>query len=255
MAELHVPTSEGVPLRLELAGAGSRFAAALVDLVLFAVLWLAALVSLSVIARLDGSGLADFTLRLLAVGGLLVHVLALTAFQVATRGRTPGKQLFELRVVGDEGNPATGLALLLRNLLWLVDVLPLPVPLGLVVILVTGRHQRLGDLVAGTVVVHEPRRTALVEPWPRERHEDLQLRELDLTPALAARFDGEDLDLLREVITRRGLGHEGRERLFAQVAKHYLERLGREEAVSSRAVLKELYLFLREQRQERVGQG
>jgi len=249
MAELRTRTSEGVLLRQELAGAGSRFGAGLIDLQLFVVSWILLAVLLRVLGELLPSGMTSMVMAITTMGAVLLWI-GLTAVMHATlKGRSPGKMIFGLRVVGEEGQPVGIVALMLRSVLLLVDILPIPVPIGLLVMTVTPRRQRLGDLVAGTMVVHEPRRYAVSEPWPRETHENLQLKELGLTPALAARLDGEDLDYLREVVTRRGMGSEARDRLYKRVARHYTERLGCTQQVQPRVVLKELYIYLREQRQ------
>ena len=247
VAELIVETTEGVTLRRELAGAGSRFAAALVDVIAFSLVALT-LVFL-IVAGLQGTDVPRFTVQVFVMGGsVLAWLVTLFLAHLILGGRTPGKMLLGLRVVGQDGHPASAMQIALRSVLWIVDSLPLPISVGLLVILGSSREQRLGDMVAGTVVVFEPQKRGISEPWPRERHEDLQLEELGLTPALANRFEGEDLDLLREVVTRAGLGGEGRAELFRRVTDHYLARLGKQEQVAPRVALKELYLFLREQK-------
>jgi serine/threonine protein kinase/uncharacterized RDD family membrane protein YckC len=92
---------------------------------------------------------------LVALAGLLVFVL----FQGLT-GATFGKLLTGLRVVGPDGRRPGLLRAFLRTVLWIVDGFPWLVPiLGWLVAINTTRHRRLGDIVAGTVVV---RRRAVV---------------------------------------------------------------------------------------------
>jgi hypothetical protein len=79
------------------------------------------------------------------------------AFEVLASGRTPGKRWNGLRVVRSEGQPIGFLASATRNLLRLIDWLPSAYLVGIVSILATGKNQRLGDIVAGTVVVREHR--------------------------------------------------------------------------------------------------
>jgi RDD family len=79
------------------------------------------------------------------------------AFEVLASGRTPGKRWNGLRVVRSEGQPIGFLASATRNLLRLIDWLPSLYLVGMVSIFVTGKNQRLGDIVAGTVVVREHR--------------------------------------------------------------------------------------------------
>lgn len=73
----------------------------------------------------------------------------------ALTGRTLGKAVTGLRVVRAEGGPAGWRAIAVRTLLRLVDGLPVFYALGVLVILVTPTHQRIGDLAARTVVVRD----------------------------------------------------------------------------------------------------
>jgi len=73
------------------------------------------------------------------------------------QGQTIGKRMYGLRVIRDDGAPAGFLAVLIRNLLRLVDFLPAFYGLGLLTLIVTSRSQRLGDIAAGTYVVRAPR--------------------------------------------------------------------------------------------------
>ncbi len=70
-------------------------------------------------------------------------------------GYTPGKYILGLVVVKSDGSNCTISASILRNLLWLVDQLPGFNLLGMVLILLTDDNQRVGDLVADTVVVKQ----------------------------------------------------------------------------------------------------
>ena len=70
-------------------------------------------------------------------------------------GQTPGKRAIRLRVITTSGRPIGAYDALLRNLLRIVDQLPGIYAVGLLSIFFTERNQRLGDLAADTVVVHE----------------------------------------------------------------------------------------------------
>ena len=77
--------------------------------------------------------------------------------EVYWHGATPGKKTFKLRVLHDDGTPVDWTAALIRNLLRAVDFLPLLYGFGLIAMLVNRDFKRLGDLAAGTVVVHDDR--------------------------------------------------------------------------------------------------
>ena len=78
-------------------------------------------------------------------------------FEVLRNGQTPGKSVMGLRVVSDDATPIGWNDSLVRNLLRVVDFLPFGYGAGLVSIVSTRRFQRLGDLAAGTLVVHADR--------------------------------------------------------------------------------------------------
>ena len=147
-----IPTPEGIELELTLAGLGSRFTSALVDLVIQLAL-LGALTVVFVVSGIAGAAgwAAFFLLSFLLFAGYDV------LFEVLASGRTPGKRLNGLRVVRSEGAPVGFLTSTVRNVLRLVDILPGSYLVGMVAILVTRRNQRLGDLAADTVVIRERR--------------------------------------------------------------------------------------------------
>ena len=78
-------------------------------------------------------------------------------FEWAWRGQTPGKRWLKLRVIREDGRPVTFFEAATRNIVRVVDMFPsLVIPfysVGLVSVFVSGRDQRVGDFVAGTVVV------------------------------------------------------------------------------------------------------
>jgi hypothetical protein len=90
-----------------------------------------------------------------AAGLLFAMVLFDILFEVRSGGRTPGKRALGLRVVLADGRPVGLRSSSVRNVLRLVEGLPLSYVPAIVSILVTDSNQRLGDLAAGTVVVHE----------------------------------------------------------------------------------------------------
>jgi uncharacterized RDD family membrane protein YckC len=147
-------TPEGVSVELVLAGAGSRGVAILLDtLAQAAILLFAGLVSSITALGTQSTGL-------LAVGVFSVLVLLdvlgyFVIFEMLSGGRSLGKLAVGLRVVRVDGRPVGFLASLVRNVVRLADYLFFL--LGLWMILATKRHQRLGDLAAGTIVVRERR--------------------------------------------------------------------------------------------------
>jgi uncharacterized RDD family membrane protein YckC len=256
MPALTLRTPEGITLRREIAGAGSRFTAALIDTVLIGMIYTIIGLGTLLIADVDVSGLSHVVQGILIGGMPLCLALYHFAFHALGHGQTPGKRLLALRVVSADGYPATLAQNLLRSALWPVDVLlPVPVPfglLGLVVIAVTDKRQRIGDIVAGTLVVVEPEESARPDPFPGVRWSHLERRTLDLQPGTAARFSDEDYDFLRELLARDDLEYDERRALLVSTARFYAKRLEVERFKSAPVFLKELFLFLRESREARA---
>jgi uncharacterized RDD family membrane protein YckC len=148
---LRIATPEGVAVDLVLAGVGSRFAATLIDLTFKGLLTLA--------AWLLASALGDLGVALLSVLSFAVYFGYDVAFEVLAGGQTPGKRWIGLRVLREDGRPVDLLSSAIRNVVRLVDGLPLSYLPAMVSILLTRRNQRLGDLAASTIVVREPRRS------------------------------------------------------------------------------------------------
>ena len=149
-------TPEGIRLDVVLAGLGSRFAAYAID---FVIQLVALFCFFQVLNYLAGPN-PDETSSLLADGAAALFVLVdfmgyFVIAEMLSHGRSPGKQLAGLRVVLVGGQPVGFLGSLLRNVLRIVDFLPIVNVLGSVLILSTSRNQRLGDLAAGTVVIRE----------------------------------------------------------------------------------------------------
>ena len=156
--QLSIETPEQVALEFPLAGVGSRFLALAIDMLLQVT------IGLLVVAAVAGAW--SLVGRRLGVGGSWFGAVVLIAtfllfygyfagFEAFWHGQTPGKRLIGLRVLSVTGRPARIDEALLRNLLRVIDQLPGVYAIGIVTMLVSTRNQRLGDLAAGTVVVHE----------------------------------------------------------------------------------------------------
>ena len=142
-----VPTPEGIELTLRLAGPVPRALAWSVDLALRAAIVLVVLTLASQLGR------AGWGIVLLAA--FFVEWLLPAWFEAQMRGQTPGKRLFGIAVLNDDGTPLRWPGALTRNLLRAVDFLPLMYGFGLVCMLLNRDFKRLGDLAAGTVVVYQ----------------------------------------------------------------------------------------------------
>jgi uncharacterized RDD family membrane protein YckC len=214
---LTLDTPEGVQLELTLAGVGSRFAAALVDYLIQAVILVALTIVLAYGVGLDPSG-GGFALAIWLLCYFILFAGYDVAFEVLNSGRTPGKRLNGLRVVRESGAPVTFATSAVRNVLRLVDIIPGSYLVGIAAILATSRNQRLGDLAAGTLVVREPRTlpaelrlspsVQVPVAWDTSaiRQDEIDAagaflaRRYDLTPGARAQIAGEFASRLRPKI-------------------------------------------------------
>jgi uncharacterized RDD family membrane protein YckC len=156
--ELIIETPERVELHYVLANVGNRFIAAAIDHLIQALL--IALVLIIAYAFSDRALFRGSTVWVAAVSVLLVFGIIwgyFVVFETLWSGQTPGKRWMRLRVVREDGRPVRFFEVFVRNLLRLVvDLLP-PVTyaIGVISIIFSARSKRIGDFVAGTVVVKE----------------------------------------------------------------------------------------------------
>ena len=201
--ELQLP--EEISLQLEVANVGSRTLAILADIslcgiVLFVVYGLAALFGQGLtgdwLARLS-SGALQILLFLVLFG---FQWLYFNVFEWLWNGQTPGKKLLHLRVIKVDGTPISGTDVVLRNISRPVDTFPLAL-VGLVMIFVSRKAQRLGDLMAQTVVIHEtPIDWAIFDQL--EASPDRASSSLPV--AAAVRLAPAQWELLHRYLSRRG---------------------------------------------------
>ena len=146
-------TPEGIALALRPAGVVSRIYAYAIDLLLRTVMFGV------VAALLANLGRFGFGVGLVVLFAL--EWLYPVAFELGASGATPGKRALGLTVVMDSGLPVTPAASLTRNLLRAADFLPGLYAFGISAMLVRADFKRLGDLAAGTLVVHASEATTL----------------------------------------------------------------------------------------------
>jgi len=223
---LGIETPEHVAVHLELAGVGSRAAAALVDTVVTALgslaLWW--LVVVIILAR-PGAALEGWLLAvvLLLLGfGLLGYFILLEALN---GGRTLGKQLLGIRVVMETGRAVTPTAAIVRNLVRLLDCyFPLlPFLPGLVMVFLHNRNQRLGDLAAGTIVVRDRPADWGLGPAPLPADEPVETGPPELSD--------DELRLLDRFLAREGqLAPALQLRMTTELARRFQDRIPRRTA-------------------------
>lgn len=225
--DVAIETPEHIVFHYRLAGPARRALAYVFDLlVCYGVV---ALIGLIVVLAFVGDRTAG-ELSSAAKAGSGVVLLALFAAQwiyfvvlEARTGRSVGKRAMGVLVVSTNGRPVGWRAAALRNLLRAADVLPTGYLVGLASMAVTARFQRLGDLVAGTmVVVPESARAAA----PIELSPPAQPKELATLPEDVS-LDADEREAIELFLRRRPtLGRAREHELASMISGPIGERLG-----------------------------
>jgi uncharacterized RDD family membrane protein YckC len=162
---LIIDTPEQIPLELPLANVGSRFLALAFDTLLQTIA-AGILVGFGLGARwlmsLAAPAWQNWITAALVLGVFTIYTAYFAIFESIWNGQTPGKRLVGLRVIDVSGRPITVYAALIRNILRILDSIPGIYAVAIISAIVTKRNQRLGDLAAGTLVIHE--RTEAIAP-------------------------------------------------------------------------------------------
>lgn len=158
---LVIETPERVPLHFALASIGNRFIACAIDhtiqLLAIGLIGLSAFILTSFPSVEQAvSSAPKWVLAVMILVLFLILAGYFAFFEWAWSGQTPGKRWLKLRVLREDGRPITFWEAAVRNLLRTLDMMPAPFySIGLISVFSTTRDQRIGDMVAGTVVVRE----------------------------------------------------------------------------------------------------
>lgn len=156
---LTIDTPEQVHLEFVLADIGSRFMAVFADFVIQAVLYIVLIIidetalHGTIFSKLD-------TYQVWIVAAIIFGIFCIywgyyAVFEALWNGQTPGKRWAGIRVIKENGRPINAFEAIGRNLIRIVDQLPGIYAVGIVTMLLNSKNRRLGDFVAGTIVVHE----------------------------------------------------------------------------------------------------
>jgi len=141
---------------MPIAGIGSRFIAIFVDYLIwtagFIVVGFVVALSLPVHQEIPGLSWNWFA-GVLILLIFLLHWGYFTLFEAFNHGQTPGKRVAGIAVIHRSGRAISFVESLARNLVRAVDYLPSLYAVGVITIFISRQHQRLGDMVAGTIVV------------------------------------------------------------------------------------------------------
>lgn len=253
---IKLQTPESVELEFTLAGIGSRAYALLIDYIVWALIWLVFLIAwaflsiqlIDVIESWVGSN-NSVQLWLLSIQILMAFVLNVgyfVFFETLWQGQTPGKRYVKIRAIRDDGTPVRLQQATLRALLRPVDDLLF---LGVFFIIFSKREKRLGDWVAGTIVVEEER--AIVSANFTLSEEAQNLADWLQTEADLSRLLPDDFAVIREYLQRReGMTPEAKYELSRRLARQLKDIIALEalpQKVSANVFLESVYLAYQEQ--------
>src|SRR5580704_5977833 len=167
--KLTIETPEQMPLEFAVAGIGSRFLAVAVDSLIQVGIGLGVLILLGILGVTSRwMGLRNAGVWLMAALGFCVFALMFgyfAIFEIIWNGQTPGKRVVGIRAVKETGRPLTPSESIGRNLLRIVDQLPAFYAIGMLVALLNAKNKRLGDFIAGSVVVRESSMKEIKPIW------------------------------------------------------------------------------------------
>lgn len=234
---LTVDTPENVNVDYHIAGIGSRFLAALVDSAIIVLLQILT-ISIGALAVYyvgqEKKSLLSLTQQnlvwVMAITGLIGFMFLwgyYILFEMVWNGQSPGKRLAKLRVICVDGRPVTLSESLIRNLVRLVDFMPVLYGVGVVAMFIHSQSRRLGDLAAGTLVVHDREKTVSLASLEIPDAPGLTLPETDFSPLdlPLERLTRSDF-LLVENFLRRQEGLENAEILGAHLLKYLWPKMG-----------------------------
>jgi len=221
--KLTIDTPEQIAIEFPLAGIGSRFLAIvfdmLVQLIGYVVLALIAALAFGGELRRIWPSAWNWSAAVFILVVFCFYWGYYAFFETIWQGQTPGKRQAGIRVIKDTGRSITAFEAIARNLVRVVDQFPGIYAVGCITMFLNKKSKRLGDFVAGTVVVHEKKAEA-AEPF-------FNLQQSSQLPAYpVTRLSNTELVLIETFLARRlDLTAEVRTATAKRIAEHILQKL------------------------------
>jgi uncharacterized RDD family membrane protein YckC len=233
-SEIRLRTPESVELEFPLAGIGSRAYALFVDYLLLTIV-LIAVVLIAWLFFIEFQSYFAFSSRMgRDIGGWIAAISLLLLFAIFVgyfvffetlwQGQTPGKKLAQIRVIRDDGRPIALPQATLRGLLRVFDDFSLFL-VGFLLILQGKQEKRLGDWVAGTVVIQELRQ----KKDKIQFLDEAKSKKIAFSLLEASSFNPlspDDFAIVREYLTRRSnFSSKARESVSLRLAQQLKAKL------------------------------
>ena len=257
---VEVQTPDNVILRYKLAGPGSRVAAGIIDLCIIwtaiglILLGLLASGQISVsLANVSVSQIpANFSQIAVIILGIAIFVLNIfyfILFDYLNSGQTIGKRTLGIQVKSYTGHAVSIESACVRNFARILDVLPGLYLAGLISALFTRSNQRIGDLIAGTIVIRKTELTAPNRIFANETYAQLSHPHFPLNHSQITQLDRAALTLLEAYFQRaQDLGEQEYQELRASLVSEFAVVLVQGEVPNEQEdiFLKEVYLCVRD---------
>jgi uncharacterized RDD family membrane protein YckC len=239
MSELTITTPEHVPIRLEPAGAGSRFLAILIDA--FIIMAIGTMI-FSIVSTFLPRGVA---LAILVTVNFFLTWAWHLWFETRKQGRTPGKRALKIRVIDARGLPVSLHQSLVRNITRVLDFIPLFYGVGAIAVMASPSRRRIGDILADTLVVRDAQPLAYRGTLAAERRHN-SLRTPRVLRLARHRISLEEREFLVTLCLRADrMTAEARYDLMEEVAREYRKKLGiEEEQMSGENLVRDLTAVL-----------
>ncbi len=250
---LNIDTPENVIFGYEVVGIGSRFIAALVDTLIIGLIQGIIYLLIGLILSFDFDFTGENSSILIAILSLVSFVLMwgyYIFFEMQWNGRTPGKQLAGLRVIRQDGTPITLSESIIRNLVRLVDFLPVGYGVGIVTMFIDSNARRLGDMAAGTIVIRDQEEVTL--DTVKKSAQPEQLRAPGEAEATAKTWPVHlltetDIQLAESFLARQN-DLKNRNEVAYQIGKRLMKKMGlpTSEAIYTRDMMYKLSTIVKE---------
>ncbi len=226
-----ISTPENVDLHLELAGLGNRILAGLIDqTICFLVIIIMGLAAWGVFTLVSMSAMPShvkgiaygFIIMVMIFGSFVVNFGYHMFFEGTWQGQTPGKRVAQIRVIEQNGQPVTWPAVIIRNLVRVIDTGLILI--GVLAIMIDNNERRFGDLAAGTVVVRERNSELLTTTKDDVALDNAKLEDVDILDI--GRITPQEYELLVSFLKRRKtMAKKQRPVVAAKLMEHFKEKL------------------------------
>lgn len=204
LEKLTIETPEQIALEYPLAGIGSRFMAffydSLIQVIFFFVVFLILALVQPDLNRFWPSAW-NWVAAVYIFVGFCVYWGYFAAFEALWNGQTPGKRKAGIRVIKDSGRPITAFEAISRNFMRAVDSMPGMYGVAVISIFVDKQSRRLGDMVAGTVVVHDKKEES-AQPFLNTGAAEKVATPM-ASASIASKLTLQQLDVIETFLNRR----------------------------------------------------